>query len=136
MIGRTIIAATLLLLAGCVSYETKQMARFLDNEGTVIEVEYQHGDGDHVNTYMFNGKEREFRSKLRVKVDMPGNDFVAYQCMNILSSGTMYRTDDEKWLFHAGGIVGSIYKQTPDKSDYELVFQGVICHTPRKDGVR
>ncbi len=122
------LALALMLFAGCVSYETKQTVRFIDNDGRFLSVDYQRGDGDHVSTYKLDGTEHEFKSNLRVIVELPdGTSFKAYQCLNVLRSGTLYRSDDEEWMFHANGVLVSAYRQLPDKSDYQLVFQGVMC---------
>ena len=77
------------------------------------------------------------KSKLRVKVHLPdGDDFLAFQCMNLLRSGTMYRSDDEQWMFHANGFTTSVYRFDAAKNDYLLWFEGVICQSPERAGRR
>ena len=122
-------AAALAALAGCVSYETRQSAYFLSEDGELAYVEFQHGDGEHVNYYYTGETRREFKSKLRVRVEFGKEKFTAYQCLNVLPSGTMYRSDDEEWLYHAHGAIGTIYRQIP--GDYREVFQGVMQLTPK-----
>ncbi len=128
------LSLVLMFLTGCVSFILSQRCVFVDEDGRFATVEYGSGKSDHTTTFVSpgNGKEMEFKSKLRVRVYLPNESFTAYQRMNMLQSGTMYGTDDKKWLFHANGFTCSVYRQTADKSDYLLVFQGVLCETPKK----
>ena len=67
-----------------------------------------------------------------------GDDFLAWECMNTLPVGTMYRTDDEKWMYHANGISCRVFKKAVNPStgqdDYLEIFEGVICEGPKNDG--
>ena len=80
------------------------------------------------------GKEMDFKSKLVVKVSLPdGNSFIAWQCMNFLRGGTMYKSDNELWMFHAIGLSCAIFRQTEDDSTkYLEVYRGILCNTPER----
>ena len=90
----------------------------------------------HLRLAAPNGKVMTMKSKLAVKVTLPdGTDFVAWECMNTLPSGTMYRSDNERWMYHANGISCRVFESAinPEgKSDYLLVFEGIICEGPKK----
>lgn len=157
-------SALLLALAGCHSYRIVQTNVFSDEDGNLVRVSYGKSDTDHVNTFIApsNGKEMEFKSKLMVKVIVPeitrvykskpdaggkivrrtetlcGEDsFVAWQCMNFLSSGTMYKTDDEEWIVYVNGFTCALYLQTKElETRYLEVYRGVLCDTPEAKGVR
>ena len=96
-----------------------------------MAVDYGRSESDHVNMFVspVTGKEMEFRSKLMVKVQLPdGDDFKAWQCMNFLSMGTMYKTDNEKWMLQANGFSSVIYHQNEEnETRYDEVFRGVLC---------
>ena len=78
-------------------------------------------------------QEMEMKSKLRVKVKLPnGDSFFAFQCMNFLPSGTMYRTDNRKWMFHANGFTCRVYRELDDRSGYSLYYEGVLARTVEK----
>ena len=126
----------LLLLAGCQSYDIVQTNVFADDDGNVISVDYGRSETEHVNTFRAptNGKEMEFKSKLMVKVTLPNGDrFKAWQCMNFLSMGTMYKTDDEEWMLLANGFTSIVYHQETvelrgrEETRYAEVFRGVLC---------
>jgi len=138
-------------LLGCQSYTIVQRNVFADDDGNVVSVEYGRSDEDHVNTFISptTGKEMEFRSKLVVRanfaenvadfhevrnrgavtnrIELAGESFKAWQCMNFLSRGTMYRTDNDKWMLLANGFSCIIYRQTEEKTRYLEVFRGVLC---------
>ena len=71
----------------------------------------------------------EFRSKLVVLAELPGGDsFKAWQCMNFLPYGTMYKTDNERWMLLANGFSCTIYRQSEsDETQYREVYRGVLC---------
>lgn len=124
--------AGLLVLAGCQSYAVVQRNVFADDDGNVVSVEYGRSEKDHVSTFKspVNGEEMEFRSKLVVLAELPdGDGFKAWECMNsFLPYGTMYRTDNEKWMLHANGFSCTIYRQAEeDRTKYLEVFRGVLC---------
>ena len=123
--------AAALLLQGCQSYDILQTNVFADDDGNVVTVDYGRSERDHVNTFRAptNGKEMEFKSKLMVKVTLPdGSGFKAWQCMNFLASGTMYKTDNERWMFLANGFSSVVYRQDEDDETlYNEVFRGVLC---------
>ena len=124
--------AGLLVLAGCQSYAVVQRNVFADDDGNVVSVEYGRSERNHVSTFKspVNGEEMEFKSKLVVLAELPdGDSFKAWECMNsFLPYGTMYRTDNRKWMLHANGFSCTIYRQTEeDETKYQEVFRGVLC---------
>ena len=133
MSGRWVILA--LALSGCSSYRVVQTSVFTDVDGNVIEVQYGRAEEYHVGKFISpaNGKEVEFKSRLLVNVSGYGDcGFCAWQTFNPLRAGTMYRSDDEKWMFWAGGPYCRLFVQTPDRldasgrPDYREVFVGVM----------
>ena len=127
---KTLIAIFAAAVLGCTSLERSHTMLFVDDNGNVIKVDYERSVKEYVSkvTSPFSGKEIDFRTKLRVGVTMPdGYRFAAWETLNILGSGTLYKSPNERWLYHARGITSSIYEQTIDKSDYKLVYEGVTC---------
>jgi len=141
-----------LLLQGCQSYTIVQRNMFTDDDGNVVVVEYGRSEKDHVNTFVApgTGREVESKSKLMVRVrfdenvrdylevlgrgsvtnriELADQTFTAWQCMNFLPRGTMYRTDNDKWMLLANGLSCTIFRQTKeDKKNYLEVFRGVLC---------
>jgi len=127
-------AALLALAAGCQSYTIVQQNVFVDDDGNVVVVGYGRSESDHVNTFIAptTGKEMEFRSRLVVRAELPdGERFTAWQCMNFLARGTMYKTDDEEWMLLANGFSCTVYRRTKeDETRYLEVYRGVLCDTP------
>ena len=126
-------AAAVLAFAGCTSFRQTQTVKFVDDDGRFAEVVYGYGDKDHVTTWTspVNGKDIELKSKLRVKVrieDGPG--FLAFQCMNTFGSGTMYRTDNERYMFLANGFTMAVFELDDKSEEYRTIFQGVLCQPP------
>ena len=141
MKSRFLLLAAAAFLAGCSSFKVGQINRFLSDDGEFITVEYGSGDDVHKSTFISpaNGKEMTFESKLRVRVEMSdGERFMAYQCMNFLRSGTMYKSSDEKWMYHANGFTCSVYLRDEEKLDtvgrplYRNVYNGVVSQAPVK----
>ena len=132
--------AAVLLLAGCQSYEVVQRNVFSDEDGNLVSVDYGRSTKDHVNTFFVptTGKEMEFRSKLVVRAELPdGETFTAWQCMNFLRRGTMYKTDNGRWMLLANGFTCVVYIQSEDNPDnYREVYRGVLCETPDIGGTR
>ncbi len=129
-------ALAVLAFAGCTSFHQTQTVKFVDDDGRFAEVVYGYGDKDHVTTWIspINGKEIELRSKLRVKVKMEdGPSFMAFQCMNTLGSGTMYKTDNERWMFLANGFTCAVFELVDRTDDYRSIFQGVLCQPPANE---
>ena len=122
------------LFSGCQSYRLVQRNVFADDDGHVIVVDYGRSEKEHVNTFVspVTGKEMEFRSKLVVEVQLPdGDTFKAWQCMNFLQYGTMYRSDSDEWMLLANGFTCLVYRQTDeDETRYLEVFRGVLCDSP------
>ena len=136
----SLVAAMLVMFAGCVSFTPQQACMFTDHEGNIVSVEYGHSKKDHVSKFTApNGKVLDMKTKLGVRVTLPdGDGFLAWECMNTLPVGTMYRTDDEKWMYHANGISCRVFKKSVNPStgqdDYLEIFEGVICEGPKNDG--
>lgn len=126
-----------LALAGCQSYTLVQTNVFVDEDGHVVRVDYGKSGSDHVNTFVspVTGKEMEFRSKLMIRVHLPDGDTIkAWQCMNFLSAGTMYKTDSEEWMVLMSGFGCTVYRQTEElETKYLEVYRGVMCDTPTED---
>jgi len=124
-------------LTGCQNYYIAQRNVFSDDYGNVVSVEYGHSDEDHVNTFISpaTGKEMEFKSRLVVVAHLPdGDKFTAWQCMNFLPRGTMYKTDNEKWMLLASGFACTIYERvSKSSSDYREVYRGILCDTTPVD---
>ena len=139
-LGCIIVGMSAALLVGCSSFHQTQIVKFVDDDGRVVDVVYGYGDEDHVTKWVspVNGKTIELKSKLRVKVKMEdGPSFKAFQCMNTLGSGTMYKTDNDRWMVLANGFSCTIYRQTEeDETKYAEVFRGVLCQTPEKEDKR
>ena len=123
--------ALAMLMAGCQSYTIVQRNVFVDDRGNAVAVEYGRSESEHVNTFRspVTGKEMEFRSKLVVLAELPdGDSFKAWQCMNFLPYGTMYKTDNERWMLLANGFSCTIYRQSEsDETRYREVYRGVLC---------
>ena len=123
--------AAVLLSCGCESYTIVQRNVFSDDGGNIVSVEYGRSERNHVNTFRspVNGEEMEFKSKLVVLAELPdGDGFKAWQCMNFLPSGTMYRSDDLEWMLLANGFGCTIYRRAEDdETKYLEVYRGVLC---------
>ena len=132
--------AASLFLPGCQSYDIVQKNVFADDDGNVVVVSYGRSGSDHVNTFVspVTGEELEFKSKLMVKIELPdGDTFKAWQCMNFLPSGTMYKTDNEEWIVYVNGFTCALYCQTEeDDTRYLEVYKGVLCDTPEMKDVK
>ena len=125
--------------AGCNSMRVTQTNAFADENGDVISVEYGVLEKDHVTTFVspYNKKEQEFKSKLAVNLTLPSGETVrAYQCMNMMRTGTLYKTDDGKWLYLANGTTCRIYLVNEDATDYYEVFSGILDNPSKRGGVR
>lgn len=126
-----------LALAGCQSYRIVQRNVFSDEDGRLVTVAYGVSEREHVNTFVspVTGREMDFRSKLVVEVDLPdGDSFKAWQCMNFLSRGTMYKTDSDRWQILVNGFTCVVYRQAEEAKDaYAPVYRGVLCDTPRME---
>ena len=128
------LTSSLFLFAGCTSFHLSQTNRFINEDGAIITVDYGTGSSDYVTKFRspMNGNELEFKSKLRVRVTMPdGESFYAFECFNELKTGTLYRSGDEDWSYHAKGIVCTVYNKN-DQGFYAPVFEGVMCQSPAR----
>ena len=123
--------AAVLLAAGCQSYTIVQRNVFADDDGNVVSVEYGRSETYHVNTFKspVNGEEMEFKSKLMVRAALPdGDSFKAWQSMNFLPYGTMYKSDSDEWMLLMNGFSCTIYHQTEEvETRYLEVYRGVLC---------
>jgi hypothetical protein len=127
------------LLSGCTSFHPLQTARFVDDDGRFVTVQYGVGDEDHVTSFVspVNGKEIELKSKLRVRVQLAdGTRFTAFQCMNMLQSGTMYKTDNGEWMFLANGFTCLVFEYDDERRDHRVVFRGTLAQSPTGGGKR
>lgn len=126
----SVILLALFVFCGCNTLIPVQTMLFLDDNGNVIQVDYSRAKKDYVTSYNspINGAELKFATKLHVCVHMPdGYRFNAWETKKIISNATMYMSSDERWLFHARGTTCSVYERTIDKTDYKLVYEGVMC---------
>ena len=132
-----VVAATMFAVVGCQSYEVVQTNIFSSDEGHVVTVAYGRSESYHVNTFHnpATGKEVEFKSKLVVRVELPdGDSFTAWQCMNFMQSGTMYKTDNDKWQILVNGFTCRIYLRVDDGSGrYREVYRGILCESPKEE---
>ena len=124
------------ILVGCTTFTPLQTSLFTDENGNLVSVDYGRDSKDHESKFIApNGKTMTMKSKLKVRVTMAdGTDFVAWECMNPLMRGTMYRTDNEKWMYHANGISCRVFKKAVNpqgQPDYLIVFEGIICEDPK-----
>ena len=131
-----------LALAGCTSFSPQQTLLFTDENGNVISVDYGRSKKDHESKYTApNGQVLTMKSPLAVRVTLPdGTDFVAWKCMNPpqLLSGTTYRSDNEKWIYHAYGTACQVFREAlnPEgQKDYLIVFEGIVCEGPKKESL-
>ena len=138
----TLLILSSLVLAGCMSFDHQQTLLFTDENGNTISVEYGRARKDHESKYTApNGKVMTMKSPLAVRVTLhDGKDFVAWRCMNPpqLMQGTVYRSDNEKWMFHADGIRCMVFKEVLNPSgqkDYLIVFEGIVCEGPKKESL-
>jgi hypothetical protein len=118
---------------GCTSFHVTQSVRFVDDDGRFVHVQYGVGDEDHVTRFVspVNGREIELKSKLRVRVRLDdGTSFTAFQCMNMLQSGTMYKTDNDRWMFLANGFTCMVFSYEEKRKDHRVVFQGALAQSP------
>jgi hypothetical protein len=129
------VIAAVALIAGCNSYRVVQTNVFSDEEGRVISVDYGRAEQDHVGKFIspVTGEEMDFKSKLLVKVVLyDGDSYKAWQCMNFMRSGTMYKTDNEEYMFLAGGFTCNVYRRD-DAGRYVEIYRGVICDSPNPE---
>ena len=123
-------AVGLLALTGCVSFEAERESQFVDENHRYILVEYAKGDVRETEFTAPNGVRLPFKSKLQVRVTTPsGERFIGYQNMSMV--GNVYFSDDRRWEYFEEGTGCILAEQAPDKSGYNLVFQGVICRAGR-----
>ena len=124
-------------LAGCNTLTTKQVSRFVDDDGRVLVVEYQTSKKPHVSTFVspMNNSEQEFPTHLHVEVELPDESFSAWQTMNTYRRmpGTLYKSGNGRWLCFSAGLTCSVWRQTDDGRDYYSVFMGTIVETDKDE---
>ncbi len=128
------IAALSVLLAGCNSFVAQQTSSFVDDVGNMITVRYGQLEKARKTEFIspVNGKTLDMSSRLAVDVILPdGGSFMGYQCLNMLRTGTMYKSSDGKWLYHANGTSCSVYLVNEKGDDYLLVFNGILSEGKR-----
>lgn len=124
--------ALIALFAGCNSYRIVQKNVFSDDLGRIVSVDYARAEHEHNSKFTspVTGKEIDFKSRLLVNVELyDGEKFKAWQCMNFSRNGTMYKTDNQEYMFLAGGFTCNIYKLVDDGL-YDEIYRGVICDSP------
>jgi len=134
-----VLSAIVTAFAGCQSWEVRQANIFSDEDGRIVRVEYGRSESVHRNKFIspVTGKEMDFESKLVVRVTMPDGDrFTAWQCMNFLRSGTMYKTDNEQWMVLANGFSTIVYAREKDSGRYAEAYRGVLCETTDKKAAK
>ena len=128
-----VICAFALLAAGCAtwSFTPLRTQRFVDDDNRYIVVDY--GREDKARESVFTtpaGLKLPFRSKLKVRVEMPdGVRFVAYQRMS--ASGNLYITDDGQWEYFEEGVACIVAERAPSGRGYLARYQGVLCASVR-----
>lgn len=122
---------SILLMAGCTSFTPLRSARFVDDDNNYLQVDYGQDREDHESVfYLGNGGSMKFRSKLKVRVELPGGDrFTAYQ--NMSTTGMLYKTDDAEWEYFESGTGCIVARLAKEKDGYVRVFSGVLCASVR-----
>lgn len=121
------------LLSGCVAFDPTFTNSFLDDEGNVVSVVHGRLSEDHVTQIESpgNGRLVDYKSKEAVKITLPdGQVFTAYQTLNTLRIGNMYKTDDDGLIYVTNGLMCRIYAMLEDGSDHLLIFEGNLTKTP------
>jgi len=129
-------SAFFILLSGCVSFERTFSNSFIDDEGNVVSVIHGRLSEDHVTQIVSpgNGKLVDYKSKEAVKITLPaGQEFTAYQTLNTLRIGNMYKTDDDDIIYVTNGLMCRIYAMLEDGSDHLLIFEGNLTKTPEAE---
>lgn len=134
-------AALAAFLSGCNTFTLTQTNAFVDDDGNVLTVRYGRLEKERSTTVInpMTGKNIDMKSRLAVSLTLPkpnGSEVMAYQCMNLLPSGTMYSSSDGKWLFHANGVASAVYLANKEKTDYILVFSGVMADGPKREDAK
>lgn len=136
---KKLIPLLFLAFTGCTSLVPVQTMLFLDDNGNVIQVDYSRSVKPRQFSYIspINGANMKFSTKLHVCVHMPdGYRFKAWETKKFITTATMYMSGDERWLLHARGTTCSVYERTIDKSDYKLVYEGVMCSAKKPGETR
>ena len=139
--SRTLLSSAAVLLAlcfaGCQSYEFVQSNIFSDDDGNIVAIDYGRSESDHVNTFRnpATGMIMEFKSKLVVRVRLPDDDtFTAWQGMNFMQAGTMYKTDNEEWMVLVTGFSCRVFlRGEENETQYKEVYRGILCESPKSD---
>lgn len=117
------------LLSGCstIFFSPSRSARFVDEDGTFLYVDYATDRKPHVTKFVTaQGIEMEYKSGYKVRVTKPsGGRFVAYQ--HISPRGNLFLTDDGKWEYYEEGTYCILAELSEDGEGYETRFEGVVC---------
>lgn len=128
-----IVLGAFLVLSGCATwtFTVLRTQKFVDDNNNYVLVDYGRDEKGHESTFRIsNGARIPFRSKLKVRVELPnGKRFVAYQRMS--PSGNLYVTDDEQWEYFEEGVACVVAELAPDRTGYLRRFQGVLCASVR-----
>lgn len=128
-----ILCAAAVIAAGCASWrlQTLRSARFVDDDGNYIRVDYARDTEEHKSTFTLdNGVRVPYSSRNAMRVEMPdGTTFIAYQ--NMTPAGTLYKTEDGEWEFFESGAGCIVAQLSGDKSGYVPRFRGTLCATVR-----
>lgn len=125
-----------ILLSGCVSFEKTFSNSFIDDDGNVVSIVSGRLSEDHVFQVVSpgNGKLVDYKSKEAVKITLPdGQEFTAYQTLNTIPIGNMYKTEDGGIIYVTNGLMCRIYAMLEDGSDHLLVFEGNLTKEMEED---
>ncbi len=126
-----ILACALALLTGCTSFDATRSQKFVDEAGRFVHVDYGAEKEPRTSTFVLsNGVKLPFRSKLKVRVEMPdGERFIAYQRMS--TAGNLYLDDEEEWEYFERGTGCLVARKASDRRGYEVQYQGTLCASVR-----
>lgn len=130
-----VIACVVLPICGCQSYVIVQSNIFSDDDGNVVRVDYGRSDEKHENYYEnpTNGQKEKYLSNLVIDVYLPdGDSLTAWECMNFTSEGTMYKTDNDRWMIQVTGFSCRVYRMA-NRNLYREVYRGILCDSPKVD---
>lgn len=124
-------AALLLALAGCTSFDVRATRRYVDENNNYVFVE--EGRDEEVHEFMTtldNGRIVPDKTKSKVRVTLSdGRRFVMYQRLSPI--GNMFKTDDEEWEYWVMGMECRIGYRPKGEKKYQLHYRGTLCATER-----
>lgn len=117
------------LLGGCATllFSPERSARFVDEDGTFLYVDYANDKKPHVTRFVTGqGVEMEYKSGYKVRVTAPsGERFVGYQ--NISPRGNLFISEDGRWEYYEEGTYCILAEYSEEIDGYETRFEGVVC---------